>query len=148
MWWGCADYAPRLEPRSRHKRPSRAYWLTQGRSRNTSNSTALARRAPTFQIESVENNPSEDTHVARVVTGTFEVPDFLSTPGIASGSVLNANESGTPEQLDNDDVSAPFECEIPSALPTGSGCRTSTVIRPLLLRWCPTSITSPVSSDT
>ena len=76
---------------------------------------ALGQRAPTFRITDVQNDPAADIHVARVVTGTFEVPDYLSTPGITSGSVLNAGPSGMPEQLGHDDVSAPFECEIPKA---------------------------------
>ncbi len=82
--------------------------------RNQSFAT-LGMHAPTFQITGVQNNPSADTHVARVVTGTFQVPDYLSTPGITSGSVLNENPAGVPEQLRHDTVNAPFECEIPKA---------------------------------
>ncbi len=77
--------------------------------------------APPFTVTSVVDLPTDPTHpeeagnVARIVQGTFDVPDYLSEPGGPPGSVLHLGPNGLPEQLGTDVIHAPFTCEIPLA---------------------------------
>ncbi len=71
---------------------------------------SLEDHAPTFQVTQVENDVDE--RVARRVTGTFTVPNYLTGDGSA-GNRFNTAANGLPER--NGDLTAPFICIIPRA---------------------------------
>lgn len=64
--------------------------------------------APAFTVATVEDDPDE--YVARRVSGTFEVPNYLTGTG-EPGSRFNAGDDGLPEV--NGTFSAPFTCIVP-----------------------------------
>ncbi len=76
------------------------------------------KETPAFQVDPVEDGDALDLPegVMRIVTGTFEVPSFLTGKG-EPGSVLNngsaVGDSPIPEQ--NGTFTADFTCVIPSA---------------------------------
>jgi hypothetical protein len=70
----------------------------------------LDARAPRFQVTQVENDVDE--RVARRVTGTFTVPNYLTGDG-GPGNGFNTGENGLPQR--NGDYTAPFICIIPRA---------------------------------
>lgn len=67
--------------------------------------------APSFSITSVETDPTPE--VARRVTGTFEVPSYLTGDGSA-GNGFAYGPGGLP-QRSGVDWTAPFVCNIPHA---------------------------------
>jgi hypothetical protein len=69
---------------------------------------SLGTTAPAFQVTQVENDV--DTHVARRVSGTFTVPNYLTGDG-GPGNAFNTGEDGLPQR--NGDYTAPFTCIIP-----------------------------------
>jgi hypothetical protein len=71
---------------------------------------SLGDKAPRFQVTQVENDV--DDRVARRVTGTFTVPDYLTGDG-SPGNRFNTGENGLPQR--NGDYTAPFICIIPRA---------------------------------
>jgi hypothetical protein len=71
---------------------------------------ALRGRAPAFQVTSAAT--SADPRVARVVTGTFTVPNYLDGDG-GPGSRLRLAPDGLPRRAG--DRSVPFRCVIPRA---------------------------------
>jgi hypothetical protein len=71
---------------------------------------SLGTTAPAFQITQVENDV--DTRVARQVSGTFTVPNYLTGDG-GPGNAFNTGENGLPQR--NGDYTAPFTCIIPRA---------------------------------
>ena len=71
---------------------------------------SLDDKAPRFQVTQVENDV--DDRVARRVTGTFTVPNYLTGDG-GPGNRFNTGEGGLPQR--NGDYTAPFMCIIPRA---------------------------------
>jgi len=71
---------------------------------------SLGTTAPSFQVTQVENDV--DTNVARRVSGTFTVPNYLTGDG-SPGNGFNTGENGLPQR--NGDYTAPFSCIIPRA---------------------------------
>src|SRR2546421_11017700 len=71
---------------------------------------SLGNAAPAFQVTEVENDVDE--RVARRVTGTFTVPNYLTGDG-SPGNAFNTGEDGLPQR--NGDYTAPFTCIIPRA---------------------------------
>ncbi|HMC70003.1 MAG TPA: hypothetical protein VKJ07_12680, partial [Mycobacteriales bacterium] len=71
---------------------------------------SLGNSAPAFQVTQVENDVDE--RVARRVTGTFTVPNYLTGDG-SPGNAFNTGEDGLPQR--NGDYTAPFTCIIPRA---------------------------------
>lgn len=69
---------------------------------------SLGTTAPAFQVTQVENDV--DTQVARRVSGTFTVPNYLTGDG-GPGNAFNTGEDGLPQR--NGDYTAPFTCIIP-----------------------------------
>jgi hypothetical protein len=71
---------------------------------------SLGGQAPHFQVTQVENDVDE--RVARRVTGTFTVPNYLTGDG-GPGNSFNTGANGLPQR--NGDYTAPFMCIIPRA---------------------------------
>jgi hypothetical protein len=82
--------------------------------------SSLGNSAPAFQVTQVENDVDEG--VARRVTGTFTVPNYLTGNG-QPGNAFNTGENGLPQR--NGDYTAPFTCIIPRAAlkPDGTAAR-------------------------
>jgi hypothetical protein len=79
----------------------------------------LGSGAPSFTVTSVaDQTESQNRSTARVVTGTFSVPSFLSGPGGPYGSVLNLGSDGLPSQLPGNVQTAVFSCTIPRSAVT------------------------------
>jgi hypothetical protein len=68
-----------------------------------------------FQVTKVVNDPASNPALARVVTGTFDVPSYLSGPAGSSGSVLTEGPNGVPFHRPGNVEHANFECEIPKS---------------------------------
>ena len=64
--------------------------------------------AGAFQVTQVENDVDE--RIARRVTGTFTVPNYLTGDG-SPGNLFNTGANGLPQR--NGDYTAPFVCIIP-----------------------------------
>jgi hypothetical protein len=81
---------------------------------------SLEDKAPTFSITQVDDDVDE--RIARRVTGTFTVPNYLTGDG-AAGNPFNTGANGLPQR--NGDHTAPFICIIPRAAlqPDGSVTR-------------------------
>jgi hypothetical protein len=71
---------------------------------------------PAFTIDSVEDNV--DSNILRRVTGTYQVPNYLTGTG-AAGSKYNLGPDGLPVR--NGTYTAPFLCIIPRAALTRPG---------------------------
>ncbi len=71
---------------------------------------SLEDHAPAFQVTQIENDVDE--RVARRVTGTFTVPNYLTGDGSA-GNRFNNGADGLPQR--NGNLTAPFICIIPRA---------------------------------
>jgi hypothetical protein len=71
---------------------------------------SLGHDAPAFQVTQVENDV--DQRIARRVTGTFTVPNYLTGDG-SPGNRFNTGPDGLPQR--NGDLTAPFVCIIPRA---------------------------------
>ena len=78
---------------------------------------SLDDKAPQFSVTQVENDVDE--RIARRVTGTFTVPNYLTGDGTA-GNRFNTGADGLPQR--SGDYTAPFICVIPRAslAPDGS----------------------------
>ena len=75
--------------------------------------------APTFRVEQVEEDPEDE--LARRVSGTFDVPLYLTDDG-AAGSRFVTGADGLPERAAPDAVfSASFVCIVPRAALAGPG---------------------------
>ena len=70
----------------------------------------LGSASPTFTV--TYNTPGTHAGIARVVGGTFEVPNYLTGTG-APGSTFNEDASGLPQA--NGTFTAPFRCAIPTS---------------------------------
>jgi hypothetical protein len=71
---------------------------------------SLDNKAPSFQVTQVENDVDE--RVARRVSGTFTVPNYLTGDG-GPGNGFDTGPNGLPQR--NGDYTAPFTCIIPRA---------------------------------
>jgi hypothetical protein len=71
---------------------------------------SLDGKAPSFKVTQVEGDL--DDRIARRVTGTFTVPNYLTGDG-AAGNRFNIAGDGLPQR--NGDYTAPFTCIIPRA---------------------------------
>ena len=71
---------------------------------------SLDNKAPAFQVTQVENDVDE--RVARRVSGTFTVPNYLTGDG-GPGNGFDTGPNGLPQR--NGDFTAPFTCIIPRA---------------------------------
>ena len=77
---------------------------------------ALGGTAPPFRVTGVTNDPSGA--LARVATGTFTVPSYLSGTG-GPGSRLVLGRDGLPRRTG--DLTVPFECIVPHAALSTAG---------------------------
>jgi hypothetical protein len=89
--------------------------------------------APSFTVTDVKtvddpSNPLTGSHASqnvREVTGTYQVPCFLSTPGCTPGGVFNLGPDGLPIRTPGNFQTARFTCNIPLSAVTetspGSG---------------------------
>jgi hypothetical protein len=68
-----------------------------------------------FRVTKVVDDPPSDPDLARVVTGTFSVPSYLTEPPGSSGSVLTEGPDGLPIHRPGNIDDANFECAIPKA---------------------------------
>lgn len=81
-----------------------------------------------FTVSSVTNDPSDPSfpqekgNVVREITGTFDVPNYLTEPGGPPGSVLNWGADGLPHVLfAAPSLQASFVCEIPLSADSDPG---------------------------
>jgi hypothetical protein len=74
---------------------------------------ALGNSVGPFRVNKIVDDPRNTPDLARVVTGTFSVPGYLSGPAGSSGSVLTEGANGLPVHRAGNVVHANFECEIP-----------------------------------
>jgi len=77
----------------------------------------LGAAAPAFTVETVEENPNDE--LARRVTGTFEVPLYM-TGGGAPGTRFNYAGNDLP-QYTGASYSADFDCIVPKSAVNGEG---------------------------
>jgi hypothetical protein len=89
--------------------------------------------SPSFTVTDVKTvddvgNPLTGSHASqnvREVTGTYQVPCFLSTPGCTPGGQFNLGPDGLPQQTPSNMQTARFTCNIPLSAVTetspGSG---------------------------
>jgi hypothetical protein len=72
--------------------------------------------APSFHISKVEDFAAGSGPIARRVTGTFEVPCYISTPGCqAGGGFLYEPGTNHPMQLPGNTYTSKFVCNVPFA---------------------------------
>jgi hypothetical protein len=76
----------------------------------------LGSASPAFTVTS--NTPDGNTGMARVVKGTFTVPNYLTGDG-SPGNTFNEGPDGLPRQ--NGTLTAPFDCIIPTSALTTPG---------------------------
>lgn len=77
--------------------------------------TALGHGAGAYRVTQTIADPTGQPDLARIVTGTFDVPSYLSaTPGTRA-AVLTIGSSGLPEHEGDAVDHANFECEIPKS---------------------------------
>ncbi len=88
----------------------------------------LGDSAPKFTVSEVVENP--DPLIARSVTGTFEVPNFLEGDG-SPGSRMVRNDEGLPTPTDTP-FQADFTCTIPASALTGSADAPAAPARPVI----------------
>jgi hypothetical protein len=68
-----------------------------------------------YLVTKVTENPPGQPKLARIVTGYFDVPSYLSGQGGAATSVLTESADGQPQHEAGHTDVANFECEIPRA---------------------------------
>jgi hypothetical protein len=76
---------------------------------------ALHNGVGSFTVTKVVDDPPGNPALARVVTGSFDVPSYLSGPAGSSRSVLTEGTDGLPVHRPGNVDHANFECEIPKA---------------------------------
>jgi hypothetical protein len=84
--------------------------------------------APSFTVTDVKTvddptNPLTGSHATenvREVTGTYQVPCFLNSPGCAPGGQFNLGPEGLPQQTPGNFQTARFTCNIPKSAATES----------------------------
>jgi hypothetical protein len=76
---------------------------------------ALDGHVGTFRVTKVVDDPPSEPDLARVVTGTFSVPSYLTGPSGSSGSVLTEGPKGLPVHRPGNVDNANFECAVPKA---------------------------------
>ncbi|MGH9028673.1 MAG: hypothetical protein ACRDV4_03555, partial [Acidimicrobiales bacterium] len=72
----------------------------------------LGSRVPAFKVTKVVKDPPAKPSLAREITGTFDVPSFLTAAAGTPGGELDTAPDGTPEESGLTEV-AGFDCEIP-----------------------------------
>ncbi|MFL5896697.1 MAG: hypothetical protein ACJ76Z_16480 [Thermoleophilaceae bacterium] len=87
----------------------------------------LAGRPPAFRVSQVENFDAQSSpQIARRVTGTFDVPCYLSTPGCqAGGGFVFKPGTNEPLQIPGNTYTAKFVCNIPWAATADTPARVS-----------------------
>ncbi|HEX8101748.1 MAG TPA: hypothetical protein VF533_03985 [Solirubrobacteraceae bacterium] len=84
--------------------------------------TRVDGKAPAFKVTGVEAyTPEENPQLLRRVTGTFQVPCYLSSPGCGPGGRLNLGADGLPAQAPGSEQTARFVCVIPRAAQQAAG---------------------------
>ncbi|MCL4448599.1 MAG: hypothetical protein M1483_04025 [Actinobacteria bacterium] len=77
----------------------------------------LGSNLPSFSVTQVRNfTVTQNLDIARQITGTFNVPDYLNKPGAPPGSVFSFAKDGLPKQLHGAVVHASFSCSIPRSV--------------------------------
>lgn len=74
----------------------------------------LGDAAPPFEVELVENDPNGDGRVARRISGSYELPLYLTGDG-APGSRLLQGPDGLPVRNPTNAFRSPFRCILPKA---------------------------------
>lgn len=83
--------------------------------------------APAFRVTETVTDPAEiEPGVARVVRGTFDVPNFLTGDG-SPGQHMTLDSSGKPER-GHGVITQPFSCVVPAAALAGTGGTTRPVV--------------------
>lgn len=74
----------------------------------------LGSSIPSYTVAKVVDDPKDNLSLAREVTGTFDVPSFLTQPAGQPGTELETNAGGEPKESGFVQVAA-FDCEIPKS---------------------------------
>lgn len=83
--------------------------------------------APAFKVTETVTDPSElKPGVARIVRGTFDVPNYLTGDG-SPGSRMTLDSDGKP-QRGQGVITQPFSCVVPAAAVAGAGGTTRPVV--------------------
>jgi len=85
--------------------------------------------APEFTVSSSPDNPNAEN--ARTVTGTFEVPCYLDTPGCPPGSTFNLDSGQDPIRIPGNTMTARFTCNIPKSAVNDLGGGNFEVVEPV-----------------
>ncbi len=74
----------------------------------------VAGASPAFTVTNVQNfTPAQNANLLRRVTGTFQVPCYLTSPGCAPAGRFNYGPRGLPVQRAGSFQTAPFTCVVP-----------------------------------
>ncbi|MGA8218381.1 MAG: hypothetical protein WB771_07430 [Solirubrobacterales bacterium] len=88
---------------------------------NTPGDGTMQGSAPAFTVTDTTDFPTatgNGVENIREVTGTYQVPCFLSTPGCAPGGHFNLGPDGLPQQTPSNTMTARFTCNIPRSAVT------------------------------
>jgi hypothetical protein len=72
----------------------------------------LRSTVPSYAVTKVVDDPKDTPSLAREVTGTFDVPSFLTEPAGRAGTELDTNAEDVPKETGLFQV-AGFDCEVP-----------------------------------
>jgi hypothetical protein len=72
----------------------------------------LGSGVPSFKVTNVVTDPRSNPSLSREISGTFDVPSFLTQPAGVSGTELVTNSNGNPVESGLTEEAA-FDCEIP-----------------------------------
>lgn len=82
----------------------------------------VAGSSPAFNVTNVENfTPAQNPNLLRRVTGTYQVPCYLTSPGCAPGGRFSYGPNGLPAQRAGSVHTAPFTCVIPRSAAAAQG---------------------------
>ena len=82
----------------------------------------VAGASPAFTVTSVQNfTPAQNANLLRRVTGTFQVPCYLTSPGCAPAGRFNHGAGGLPAQRAGSFHTAPFTCVVPRSAAAAQG---------------------------
>ena len=82
----------------------------------------VAGNAPAFRVTEVKDfTPDENPQLLRAVTGTFDVPCYITSQACGPGGRLNLGPDGLPRQMPGVVHTAPFRCVIPRAAESAPG---------------------------
>ncbi len=74
----------------------------------------LGSSIPSYTVAKVVDDPKDNPSLAREVTGTFDVPSFLTEPAGQPGTELETSAGGVPKESGLVQL-AGFDCEIPKS---------------------------------